>query len=103
MFYPTTCVGLRYGPSADMLSGFSWEHGYHRCRIVPGDAPFCRASPQPGDLPPARIALRFNALFRQCAGVSLLRRHLALPPGNGIFTVCPSAAPCGCALGPDLP
>ena len=33
---------------------------------------------------------RFNALFRQCAGVSLLRRHLTEPSGDGIFTVCPS-------------
>ncbi len=49
------------------------------------------------------IPTGFNALFRQCAGVSLLRRHIALRSGNGMFTVCPSAAPCGCALGPDLP
>ena len=93
MFYPTTCVRLRYGPAADMLSGFSWEHGYHRCRIVPGDAPFCHVSASRRDLPPHDLPTRFNALFRQCAGVSLLRRHIALRPGNGMFTVCPSAAP----------
>ena len=29
MFYPTTCVGLRYGFSKNMLSGFSWEPDYH--------------------------------------------------------------------------
>ena len=29
MFYPTTCVRLRYGPAMDMLSGFSWEPDYH--------------------------------------------------------------------------
>ena len=103
MFYPTTCVRLRYGPAEDMLSGFSWEHAYHRCRIVPGDAPFCRLSPPSGDLPPVGIDTGFNVLFRQHAGVSLLRRHIALPSGNGMFTVCPSAVPCGYALGPDLP
>ena len=103
MFYPTTCVRLRYGPRADVLSGFSWEYGYHRCRIVPEDAPYCRLSPFRGDLPPRHITTGFNVLFRQHAGVSLLRRHVAPLGGNGMFTVCPSAAPCGCALGPDLP
>ncbi len=36
MFYPTTCVRLRYGPRRDMLSGFSREYGYHRCRLARG-------------------------------------------------------------------
>ena len=36
MFYPTTCVGLRYGPPQDLLSGFSREHGYQRCRLARG-------------------------------------------------------------------
>ena len=103
MFYPTTCVRLRYGPAADMLSGFSWELDYHLYQIVPEDALYCHFSPSRGDLPPQDIATGFNALFRQCAGVSLLRRHIALRSGNGMFTVCPSAAPCGYALGPDLP
>ena len=103
MFYPTTCVRLRYGPAADLLSGFSWEPDYHRYRIVPEDAPYCLLSAPPRGLPPGGIPTGFNALFRQCAGVSLLRRHIALRSGNGMFTVCPSAAPCGCALGPDLP
>ena len=103
MFYPTTCVRLRYGPLQDMLSGFSWEPVYHRCRIVPGDAPYCQVSSPQVDLRARGITTPFNALFRQCAGVSLLRRHIALRSGNGIFTVCPSAAPCGFALGPDLP
>ncbi len=34
MFYPTTCVGLRYGSAEDMFSGFSRELGYHHCRLV---------------------------------------------------------------------
>ena len=103
MFYPTTCVGLRYGPWQDMLSGFSRELDYHRCRIVPGDAPYCPVSAKKVDLPASLLPTRFNALFRQCADVSLLRRHVALVRGNGILTVCPSDAPCGSSLGPDLP
>ncbi len=55
MFYPTTCVGLRYGPRADMPSGFSREHGYHRCRIAPGGAPYCRVSALRADLPARRL------------------------------------------------
>ena len=86
-----------------MLSGFSWEHAYHRCRIAPGGAPYCRLSSSRVDLPARNITTAFNALFRQCAGVSLLRRHIALAEGNGIFTVCPSNTPCGFSLGPDLP
>ena len=72
-------------------------------RIAPEGAPYCRLSAPRGDLPPRRLPTDFNALFRQCAGVSLLRRHVAPWSGNGMFTVWPSAAPCGCALGPDLP
>ena len=103
MFYPTTCVGLRYGPVHHMLSGFSWELAYHRCRIAPRGAPYCPVSAGPVDLPAGPLPTRFNALFRQCADVSLLRRHIADASGNGIFTVCPSDAPCGFSLGPDLP
>ena len=101
MFYPTTCVGLRYGPSADMLSGFSREPGYHRCHLAPKGSVYCPVSASPVDLPAGDLPTRFNALFRQCAGVSLLRLHIAPPGGQGMLTLCPSAAPCGCALGPD--
>ena len=103
MFYPTTCVGLRYGPSADMLSGFSREPGYHRCLFAPGGAEYSPVSAHRVDLPALRLPTRFNALFRQCAGVSLLRLHIAPPGGSGILTGCPSDAPCGSSLGPDLP
>ena len=33
MFYPTTCVGLRYGSLQNMFSGFSREHGYHLAKV----------------------------------------------------------------------
>ena len=94
MFYPTTCVRLRYGPSCDMLSGFSREHGYLRCPLAPEGARYCRISASPVDLPAEDIPTCFNALFRQCAGVSLLRLHIALIPSNGMLTV----SSIGCAL-----
>ena len=34
---------------------------------------------------------------------SLLRHSIALTPGTGISTRCPSTTPLGLALGPDLP
>ena len=86
-----------------MLSGFSWELGYHHYRIVPQDAPYCLLSSSRRDLPPLDITTGFNVLFRQYADVSLLRRHVALPSGTGMFTGWPSTVPCGCVLGPDLP
>ena len=70
---------------------------------LPGGAPYCLLSSREVDLPASPLTTGFNALFRQCAGVSLLRLHIAPEPGNGIFTVCPSDAPCGSSLGPDLP
>ena len=36
IFYPTTCVGLRYEPCYDMLSGFSWEYVSIRCPLARG-------------------------------------------------------------------
>ena len=53
----------------------------------PGGSRYCRASARPVDLPAGRLPLRFNALFRQCAGVSLLRLSFAAAAGNGMFTV----------------
>ena len=103
MFYPTTCVGLRYGPTGNILRGFSWEPDYHRYHLVPEDAVYCHVSAGAVDLPAAPLPTRFNVLFRQYADVSLLRRPIVYRPGNRIFTVCPSGTPCGCPLGPDLP
>ena len=69
----------------------------------PGGSRYCHVSAGTVDLPAATLPTRFNALFRQCAAVSLLRPRVARMKGNGIFTVCPSDAPCGFSLGPDLP
>ena len=38
MFYATTCVGLRYGPLQNMLSGFSWKYVSRRCPLARGRA-----------------------------------------------------------------
>ena len=47
-----------------------------------------------GAFPPRRLALSFNALFRQRAHVSLLRpRWDSMAPGRGILTAYPSAQP----------
>ena len=86
-----------------MLSGFSREPDYLHYPLAPEGSRYCRGSAQKVDLPAFCIPTRFNALFRQCAGVSLLRLHIAQRKGNGMFTVCPSDAPCGFSLGPDLP
>ena len=48
MFYPTTCVGLGYGSSDDMFSGFSREPDYLRCRLARGLAVLSRFSRKGG-------------------------------------------------------
>ena len=60
MFYATTCVGLWYGRHENMLSGFSWELGYHRCRRAPGGLPYFRVSAGTVDLPAIPIPTPFN-------------------------------------------
>ena len=86
-----------------MLSGFSREPDYLRYPLAPEGSRYCPVSASEVDLPASDIPTPFNALFRQCAGVSLLRLHIASMKGIGIFTDCPSDAPCGSSLGPDLP
>ena len=100
MFYPTTCVGFGTGLCRICLEGFLGS----LITIAVGLAeasPYCPVSSPRVDLPAHGLTTRFNALFRQCAGVSLLRRRIAPGPGNGMLTVCPSHAPRGSCLGPD--
>ena len=102
MFYATTCVGFGTGRLRICLAGFLGS----MITIAIGLAeasPYCPVSSPRVDLPAHGLTTRFNALFRQCADVSLLRLHIAPVSGNGILTVCPSSAPCGYDLGPDLP
>ena len=76
-----------------MLSGFSREPAYHRYSIARGLS-ILSVSAQDPDLPGSRIPTSFNLLFRQQAGVSLLRLHVAPYTSNGILTV----SSIGCAV-----
>ena len=53
----------------------------------PGGSPYCPVSARGVDLPAPRLPTRFNALFRQRAGVSLLRLHVTHRKSNGMLTV----------------
>src|SRR5690606_30728078 len=64
---------------------------------------YYRALASSADLPTDNIPSPFNDLFRQVAELSLLRLHIAHSASIGILTDCPSTAPLGYALGPDLP
>ena len=101
MFYPTTCVGLRYGPVADCLADFLGSMVTTAIGSA-GASPYYPVSSRGVCLTAPPITTRFNALFRQRAGVSLLRLRIAPRRGAGILTGCPSGAPCGSPLGPDL-
>ena len=76
-----------------MLSGFSREPAYHRYSIARGLSILSVSAHDP-DLPGSRLPTSFNLLFRQQAGVSLLRLHVAPYTSNGILTV----SSIGCAL-----
>ena len=61
---------------------------------LPGGSPYCPVSAGGVDLPAPPVPTRFNALFRQRAGVSLLRLHVTPGKSNGMLTV----SSIGCAL-----
>ena len=94
----STCVGLRYGPRTGN-SGFSRQ----RLRALG----YFIFAPR-GACPPAWAFLPCRALPAHRSFHSrpaLCRRVPAvlLPGGAGMFTCCPSDAPCGLSLGPDFP
>ena len=72
----TTCVGLRYGqPYCKRLAGFLGS----LIRVIislPEGLEYYRLSASSADLPTKPIPTDFNALFRQCADLSLLRHHI---------------------------
>ena len=76
-----------------MLSGFSREPVYHRYSIARGLSILSVSAHGP-DLPGPCLPTSFNLLFRQQAGVSLLRLHVAPIFSNGILTV----SSIGCAV-----
>ena len=69
---------------------------------LPGGSVYCRLSAPRADLPAQGIPTAFNVLFRQHAGVSLLRLHIAPARGYRFFTVCPSGHALRLPLRPRL-
>ena len=68
------------------LRGFSREHGYRRCRLALGLGVLSRLGSRRGFACASPHLPRFNGLFRQPAGVSLLRPPFAVTAGSGMFT-----------------
>ena len=103
MFYPTTCVGLRYGPRPRLSLAVFLGSLFPPAVRSPRGARGTVASRPPGGLSCRALRLpRFNALFRQRAGFPLLRRRVARGPGAGILTGCPSGRALRLPLRPRL-
>ena len=85
-----------------MFSGFSWKHASSRSPSPEGSG--LLFSPQLN----LRICLevsspnRFCALFRLRAEIPLLRHHITLEAGCGLFTACPSKLSLRMSLRPRL-
>ena len=75
------------GPATLLLSGFSRQHDYRRCRIAPEGAAYCQVRLRGRLCLSPSAPTPFNPLFRQGAAVSLLRLHVARCGSNGISTV----------------
>ena len=75
------------------LRGFSWESGYRRFPIARGLS-VLSGSARRRHLARLRIPTPFNGLFRQSAGVSLLRLPVAARDSSGMLT----ASSIGCAF-----
>ena len=69
-----------------VLRGFSREHGYRRCHFTRRLRVLSRLGSARGFACAPRHLTRFNGLFRQPAGVSLLRHPFAVTAGSGILT-----------------
>ena len=76
MLSSTTCVGLRYGLFyLKRLAGFLGS--LIRTIIAsPEGSAYYQRSASLADLPTKPIPTAFNVLFRQYAGLSLLRHHI---------------------------
>ncbi len=76
MLSSTTCVGLRYGLFyGNRLAGFLGS----LIRVIISfseELEYYQLSSSLADLPTKLITTAFNALFRQCADLSLLRHHI---------------------------
>ena len=87
MFYPSTCVGLRYGYPQDMLSGFSWKSDYLHCLLLPKKLQYFQGRLSEWICLLQSTPTLFNGDVRHPAAVSLLRLHIAPKGSNGILTV----------------
>ena len=86
MLYPTTCVGLRYGPHAAWCLEVFLGSMLAAAVTSPSGSVYCRGSAHGWICLPARRLPPFNAPFRRRAGVSLLRHSVAAAAGAGMFT-----------------
>ena len=68
------------------LRGFSREHGYRRCHFTRRLRVLSRFGSRRGFACASHNLPRFNGLFRQPAGVSLLRPPFAVTAGSGMLT-----------------
>ena len=68
------------------LRGFSREHDYRRCHFTRRLRVLSRLGSARGFACAPRRLPRFNGLFRQPAGVSLLRPPFAVTAGSGMLT-----------------
>ena len=84
------------------LSGFSREYDYPRCRSRPGEGPYCQVRLKGRTFLSLSAPTPFNALFRQCAAVSLLRHRVAPRDSHGMLTVSSIALAARLRLRPRL-
>ena len=82
----TTCVRLWYGCHAHMFSGFSREPAYAHVASRERSA-YCQVRLSPRICLGRSTPTPFNRLFRQPAGLSLLRPRVTPRGSNGILTV----------------
>ena len=76
MLSSTTCVGLRYGQlNGKRLAGFLGSL-LRTIIAFSEESAYYQLSSSLADLPTKDLTTAFNALFRQCAGLSLLRHHI---------------------------
>ena len=68
------------------LRGFSREHDYRRCHFARRLCVLSRFGSRRGFACASHSLHRFNGLFRQPAGVSLLRHPFAVTVGSGMLT-----------------
>ena len=87
MFYPTTCVRLRYGYHMDMLSGFSREYAYLRYLLPPKGMEYFQVRLSERICLLKSAPTLFNGPFRRSAEVSRLRLHIAPYGSHGMLTV----------------